>query len=167
MRAAVDCAAERDPHADAPLAPVALHPRPLLLATPAREDHLGLQRGNFDNWTYQPSYMSSNTPWFFNGGRVRLFPNENVKLEAWIVNGWQAYGKFNEAASAVAAERVARAPRQPVFGYRHPRPAGPLPRPHRREIMFKYWDNPGGGFSKAAASLTVDAGCEWGGEGAL
>ena len=26
---------------------------------------------NFDNWTYQPSYVSSNTPWFFNGMRVR------------------------------------------------------------------------------------------------
>ena len=24
----------------------------------------------FDNWTYQPSYVSSNTPWFFNGMRV-------------------------------------------------------------------------------------------------
>ncbi|HUK54009.1 MAG TPA: outer membrane beta-barrel protein, partial [Candidatus Binatia bacterium] len=25
---------------------------------------------NFDNWAYQPSYVSSNTPWFFNGVRV-------------------------------------------------------------------------------------------------
>ena len=24
---------------------------------------------NFDNWAYQPSYVSSNTPWFFNGVR--------------------------------------------------------------------------------------------------
>src|SRR5216684_7034944 len=24
----------------------------------------------FDNWAYQPSYVSSNTPWFFNGVRV-------------------------------------------------------------------------------------------------
>ncbi len=24
---------------------------------------------NFDNWTYQPSFVSSNTPWFFNGLR--------------------------------------------------------------------------------------------------
>ena len=31
---------------------------------------------NFDNWAYQPSYVSSNTPWFFNGMRVQLFPNE-------------------------------------------------------------------------------------------
>jgi len=29
---------------------------------------------NFDNWAYQPSYVSSNTPWFFNGLRVQIFP---------------------------------------------------------------------------------------------
>ena len=28
----------------------------------------------FDNWAYQPSYVSSNTPWFFNGVRVQIFP---------------------------------------------------------------------------------------------
>jgi len=27
----------------------------------------------FDNWAYQPSYVSSNTPWFFNGVRVQIF----------------------------------------------------------------------------------------------
>ena len=29
--------------------------------------------------------------------------------------------------------------------------------------MVKYYDNPGGFLDKAAASLTLDAGCEWGG----
>ncbi len=28
---------------------------------------------NYDNWTYQPSYVSSNTPWFFNGMRIQWF----------------------------------------------------------------------------------------------
>src|SRR5713226_7808852 len=28
----------------------------------------------FDNWAYQPSYVSSNTPWFFNGIRIQIFP---------------------------------------------------------------------------------------------
>ena len=32
---------------------------------------------NFDNWAYQPSYVSSNTPWFFNGLRVQIFPRRN------------------------------------------------------------------------------------------
>ena len=52
---------------------------------------------NFDNWTYQPSYVSSNTPWFFNGMRVQIFPSDKLKIEPWLVNGWQSYGKFNEA----------------------------------------------------------------------
>jgi len=35
----------------------------------------------FDNWAYQPSYVSSNTPWFFNGVRVQIFPTEHLKIE--------------------------------------------------------------------------------------
>ncbi len=50
---------------------------------------------NFDNWTYQPSYVSSNTPWFFNGLRVQWFPTQNLKIEPWLINGWQSYAKFN------------------------------------------------------------------------
>ncbi len=50
---------------------------------------------NFDNWAYQPSYVSSNTPWFFNGMRVQIFPNEHLKIEPWLINGWQSYGRFN------------------------------------------------------------------------
>ncbi len=28
---------------------------------------------NFDNWAYQPSYVSSNTPWFFTGIRLQFY----------------------------------------------------------------------------------------------
>ncbi len=49
----------------------------------------------FDNWAYQPSYVSSNTPWFFNGVRVQWFPTAKLKIEPWFVNGWQSYGRFN------------------------------------------------------------------------
>ena len=52
---------------------------------------------NFDNWAYQPSYVSSNTPWFFNGIRMQFFPTEHLKIEPWLINGWQSYGMFNEA----------------------------------------------------------------------
>ena len=50
---------------------------------------------NFDNWAYQPSYVSSNTPWFFNGLRVQWFPSQHLKIEPWFINGWQSYNKFN------------------------------------------------------------------------
>jgi len=50
---------------------------------------------NFDNWTYQPSYVSSNTPWFFNGLRIQYFPTGKLKIEPWIINGWQSYARYN------------------------------------------------------------------------
>jgi hypothetical protein len=51
---------------------------------------------NFENWMYLPSFTSDNTPWFFNGMRLQIFPTDRVKIEPWIINGWQTYGKFNE-----------------------------------------------------------------------
>jgi Putative beta-barrel porin-2, OmpL-like. bbp2/Carboxypeptidase regulatory-like domain len=50
---------------------------------------------NFDNWTYQPSFVSSNTPWFFNGLRIQYFPTNKLKIEPWIINGWQSYNRPN------------------------------------------------------------------------
>jgi hypothetical protein len=50
---------------------------------------------NYDNWTYQPSFVSSNTPWYFNGLRVQWWPTQNLKIEPWLINGWQSYAKFN------------------------------------------------------------------------
>src|SRR3984885_1912797 len=51
---------------------------------------------NFDNWTYQPSFVSSNTPWFFNGLRAQWWPTQTLKIEPWLINGWQSYAKFNK-----------------------------------------------------------------------
>lgn len=48
-----------------------------------------------ENWEYQASFTSDNTPWFFNGMRFQLHPNRHLKIEAWLINGWQSYGKFN------------------------------------------------------------------------
>jgi hypothetical protein len=50
---------------------------------------------NFDNWAYQPSYGSSNTPWFFEGLRIQIFPTPHLKIEPWIINGWQSYASAN------------------------------------------------------------------------
>ena len=50
---------------------------------------------NFDNWTYQPSFVSSNTPWFFNGLRIQYWPTQHLKIEPWLINGWQSYAKYN------------------------------------------------------------------------
>jgi opacity protein-like surface antigen len=50
---------------------------------------------NFENWMYLPSFTSDNTPWFFNGIRIQIFTSDKLKIEPWIINGWQTYGKFN------------------------------------------------------------------------
>ncbi len=49
---------------------------------------------NFDNWAYQPSFVSSNTPWFFNGVRAQFYPTQHLKIEPWFINGWQSYARF-------------------------------------------------------------------------
>jgi len=48
-----------------------------------------------ENWEYQASFTSDNTPWFFNGIRIQIFPSKYLKIEPWIINGWQSYGMFN------------------------------------------------------------------------
>jgi hypothetical protein len=126
---------------------------------------------NFDNWTYQPSYVSSNTPWFFNGIRVQWFPNEHLKIEPWLVNGWQAYGKFNEAPGVGLQLLWKPNGWLVVLGNQYfgtdTLGAPGLKRVHTDDsVMVKYFERPDGVVSRAAASLTLDAGCEWG-EGAI
>ncbi len=123
---------------------------------------------NFDNWTYQPSYVSSNTPWFFNGLRVQIFPSDKLKIEPWLVNGWQSYGRFN-GSPGVGVQILWRPNGSlSVVGNQY-YGADTLGQPSRERlhtddsVMFKYHDDPKGRISKAAASLTIDAGCERGG----
>ncbi|MBX3022131.1 MAG: outer membrane beta-barrel protein [Bdellovibrionales bacterium] len=123
---------------------------------------------NFDNWTYQPSYVSSNTPWFFNGVRVQYFPTDKLKIEPWLINGWQAYGMFNN--SPGLGLQVAWRPAE-WFGFTSNNYYGAdtLNTPDRKRMhtdnsaMVRYYIRDSAGLSRAAASLTVDAGCESGG----
>ncbi len=123
---------------------------------------------NFDNWTYQPSYVSSNTPWFFNGLRAQLFIGDKLKIEPWLVNGWQSYGRFNSAPGG-GGQILWRPTGWLSFVGNQYAGTDTLGTPDRKRIhtddsvMVKYYDNPAGFLSKAAASLTLDAGCEWGG----
>jgi putative OmpL-like beta-barrel porin-2 len=123
---------------------------------------------NFDNWAYQPSYVSSNTPWFFNGLRVQIFPSDKLKIEPWIINGWQSYGMFNE--SPGFGMQILWRPSGAVsvlsnnyYGYDW------LGIPNRarvhtdNSVQVKYFDRPAGFPDKGAFSITADAGCENGG----
>jgi hypothetical protein len=123
---------------------------------------------NFDNWTYQPSYVSSNTPWFFNGMRVQIFPSDKLKIEPWLINGWQSYGRFNTAPGVGLQILYRPTGWLSILGNQYIG-TDTLGVPDRirmhtdDSIMVKYYDNPSGLLSKAAASLTLDAGCETGG----
>lgn len=123
---------------------------------------------NFDNWTYQPSYVSSNTPWFFNGVRAQIFTSDKLKIEPWLVNGWQAYGKFNEAPGVGLQVKWAPTGSLVVLGNQYVGTDTLGNRDRWRmhtddSVMVKYYEDKGGAFSRAAASLTFDAGCEDGG----
>ena len=126
---------------------------------------------NFDNWTYQPSYVSSNTPWFFNGLRVQWFPTNKLKIEPWFINGWQSYSKYNghpglggqllweptEWFKLVANQ----------YGYGQDNLGLPnTERIHTDDsIEIRLYNNQKKetGISKIAMSVTGDAGCQYGG----
>ena len=125
---------------------------------------------NFDNWTYQPSYVSSNTPWFFNGVRVQWFPTNKLKIEPWFINGWQSYAKFNGHPGL--GGQLLWMPKEwfklvaNQYGYGEDNLG--LPKTQRihtdDSIEVRYYNNPESlGLSKMAFSLTGDAGCEYGG----
>jgi Putative beta-barrel porin-2, OmpL-like. bbp2 len=123
----------------------------------------------FDNWAYQPSYVSSNTPWFFNGVRVQIFPTEHLKIEPWFTNGWQSYGRFNSRPGF--GMQILWRPNGwlSVLGnqYALGEEAAGVPgrvRYHTDDsIEVKYYEDQENFISKAAFSLTGDMGCEHGG----
>jgi hypothetical protein len=123
---------------------------------------------NFDNWTYQPSYVSSNTPWFFNGMRVQIFPSEKLKIEPWIINGWQSYGKFNHA-PGLGGQILYRPNSSVSILFNNYWGTDTLGNPDRKRIhtddsiQVKYYDRPDAVVTKAAFTFTFDAGCEYGG----
>jgi hypothetical protein len=124
---------------------------------------------NFDNWTYQPSYVSSNTPWFFNGMRIQIFPTAHLKIEPWIINGWQSYGRFNNRLGI--GGQILWRPNGwlSILGNQYALGEDTLGTPGRvryhtdDSIEVKYYDHPERTLSKAAFSLTGDMGCEHGG----
>ena len=125
---------------------------------------------NFDNWAYQPSYVSSNTPWFFTGVRAQFFLTEKLKIEPWFVNGWQSYGRFNNRPGIGGQILWRPTGKLSILGNQYALGEDALGvqgrvRYHTDDsVQYKYLDRPEDRYlSKAAFSLTGDAGCEHGG----
>ena len=128
---------------------------------------------NFDNWAYQPSYVSSNTPWFFNGLRIQWFPTNKLKIEPWIINGWQSYGRIGSRPGL--GGQILYRPKQWLslvfnnYGMGEDTLGagnGKLGRTRIHtddSVEIKYYDHPEKTLDKMAFSFTGDLGCEYGG----
>jgi hypothetical protein len=119
----------------------------------------------FENWAYQPSYTSDNTPWFFNGIRLQAFPTERFKAELWLINGWQTYGKFNEM-PGIGFQALYR----PVesfeilsngyVGWDAQDNPGRMRVHSDNSVELRYYNRPRSFFHRAAFSITGDIGFE-------
>jgi hypothetical protein len=125
---------------------------------------------NYDNWAYQPSYVSSNTPWFFNGVRLQWFPSNHLKIEPWFINGWQSYNKFNSHPGLGGQIKWTPKPWLNVIGNQYGFGEDNVGLQNRQRyhtddsVEVKYYDHPqsGNGIDKMAFTFTGDAGCESG-----
>ena len=130
---------------------------------------------NFDNWAYQPSYVSSNTPWFFNGVRLQWFPTDKLKIEPWIINGWQSYGRLGSKPGLGGQILWRPKPWLSLVFNNYGMGEDTLGNGDGRfgrsrihtddSIEVKYYDRPENFLDKMAFSFTGDLGCEYGGKG--
>lgn len=123
-----------------------------------------------ENWNYHRSMVCEFTPFYFQGMRVQYFPRRNLKIEPWLMNGFQTYGKWNEAPSAGFATRWT--PTE-WLGLTLNTYVGTDTRgdPDRvrfhsdHSVLVRYLDAPGSTISKAAFSINNHLGFESGGKG--
>ncbi len=122
-----------------------------------------------ENWEYQASFTSDNTPWFFNGVRIQIHPTRHLKIEPWIINGWQSYGKFNRMPGV--GGNITWMPNSQVKlltnNYYGTDAAGISSRKRfhsDNSLLVRYYNNlTSKGITKMAFSLTGDLGFEKGG----
>ena len=123
---------------------------------------------NFENWMYLPSFTSDNTPWFFNGIRMQIFTSDKLKIEPWLINGWQSYGKFNEMPGFGA--QILYRPVEWVsilsndyMGWDTQNNAGRIRFHSDNSLQIRYYNDPTQKtFHRGAFSITADIGGEQG-----
>jgi len=122
-----------------------------------------------ENWEYQASFTSDNTPWFFNGIRVQIFATKKLKIEPWIINGWQSYGMYNQQPGV--GGNITWCPNENIkmlTNNYYGADAALVPSRKRfhsdNSVLVRYFNRPKSkGISKMAFSLTGDVGSEKGG----
>jgi hypothetical protein len=124
-----------------------------------------------ENWNYQRSFLSDHTPFYFQGVRAQYFPTKTVKIEPWIMNGWQTYGKWNDTPSF--GTQLRWSPSKAVtlvgnfyYGYDTKNVPDRARFHHDDSILVRYFNEPASsGLSKMAFSLNSHVGFESGGDG--
>jgi hypothetical protein len=122
-----------------------------------------------ENWEYQASFTSDNTPWFFNGLRIQIHLTKHLKIEPWIINGWQSYGKFNSMPGVGAnITWMPNSNLKLLTNDYYGTDAAGLPDRKRfhsdNSLLVRYFNKPDSkGLSQMAFSLTGDIGFEKGG----
>jgi len=123
-----------------------------------------------ENWNYTRSVACEHTPFYFQGIRVQYFPTDRVKIEPWVMNGWQTYGRFNLAPAAGTALRWSPSEALTLvanfYAGNDTQGVDDRLRFHTdHSVIFRYFDAPGRSFvSKAAISVNNHVGFEAYGE---
>lgn len=124
-----------------------------------------------ENWSYNRSLVSDFVPAYFSGVRTQIFPTKTLKVEPWLMNGYQSYGKWNQAPAGGLAFRWSPKERLALIAnfYAGTDTRGAADRlrfHHDHSVLLRYYDAPGAkGVSKAAFSINNHAGFERGGGG--
>lgn len=122
-----------------------------------------------ENWSYNRSFVSDMTPFYFSGARVQIFPTDKIKIEPWVMNGYQTYGKWNKN-SSVGLSNYYR-PRESLgFVANFYLGTDTKDDPNRKRfhhddsILYRYYNRPtAAGISKMAFSLNSHIGTQFGG----
>jgi len=100
--------------------------------------------------------------------RVQAFPTDRLKIELWLVNGWQSYAKFNNGPGV--GLQVLYRPLESLSLLTNDYYGTDTPnRPDRirfhtdNSVLVRYHDAPDRFINRAAFSVTADAGFEDGG----
>jgi hypothetical protein len=49
-----------------------------------------------ENWAYTHAFVADATPYYFFGFRGQMFATSRLKVELWVVNGWQTFGQWHQ-----------------------------------------------------------------------
>ncbi len=118
-----------------------------------------------ENWSYTHAFVSDATPYYFFGFRGQLFTSSRMKLELWIVNGWQTFGEWHE--SRAGGYLWNWRPREWLslsnslyLGQEAEGDPGSLRVYSDNNLQIRYFKSGGGFLRSAAISLVADAGYE-------